>query len=341
MSDTAVPSPGDGSENAYRPPTPADILRAYARIRPYLPRTPLTRHPVLEERLGISLWLKHENHHVIGSFKARGALNTVLAAEGEVSGVVASSSGNHGQGVAYAARVLGLPSTIVVPEWANPEKLAVIRALGAEVVVYGTGASECNQHARALAVDRGLLLVDDFLDPHVVAGAGTIALEILEEAPDLDVLVIPLGGGALASGCGLIAKAVNPEIRTLGVQSEACQATFRSWKEGRPVAFDCHSIADGLAVDLPEMALIEILRRVLDDVVLVTEEDLLRAIALLLETTHNLAEASGAAGVAAATVHPEALRGSRVATILTGANINTALLPDVLRMGATGTGGAS
>lgn len=330
---------GDDAGSGYPTPTAGDVLRAHARIRPHLPRTPLFRHPALEERLGLTLWLKHENHHVIGSFKARGALNAVLAAEGDVTGVAASSSGNHGQGVAYAARTLGLPATIVVPEWANPEKLAVIRALGAEIVVHGTGASECNEHARRLAAERGLLLVDDFLDPHVVAGAGTVALEILEEAPDLDVLVIPLGGGALASGCGLIAKAVDPGIRTVGVQSEACQATYLSWREGRPVAFDCNSNADGLAVDLPEMALIEILRRVLDDVVLVTEDDLLRAIALLLETTHNLAEASGAAGVAAASVAREALGGTRIATILTGANINTTLLPEVLRAGAAKTGG--
>ena len=317
----------------YRAPTSVDVLLARTRIRPYIPRTALSRYPLLEYELGLGLYLKHENHHVIGSFKARGALNAVLGASGHVPGVAASSSGNHGQGVAYAAKVLGLPATIVVPEWANPQKVAGIRSLGADVIAQGTTASECNNLARRLSAERGLLLVDDFLDPLVVAGAGTIALEILEEVPDIDVLLIPLGGGALASGCGLIAKAMQPSIRVVGVQSEDCQGTYRSWKAGHPVRSDCATIADGLAIDLAEAALIDILRSVVDDVALIAEADMLDTIRLLLETTHNLVEPSGAAGVAAARRFRDSLEGKRLATILTGANLNTALLPDVLATG--------
>lgn len=316
--------------STYRPPTFHGVIAAAARIRGKVPRTQLLRYPLLDEALGASVYVKHENHHMIGSFKARGALNAILSAEDEVTGVVASSSGNHGQGVAYAARTVGIPAAIVVPEWANPTKINGIRGLGAEVHYFGTTSSECNERARELARERSHFMIDDFRDSAVIAGAGTVALEIMEEQPSVEFLVIPLGGGALASGCGIAAKGVNPEVRTVAVQSESCPATYLSWKAGHPVQSPCSTIADGLAIDVPEAETVDILRSVIDDAVLVSEDELLQAIRLLLAITHNLAEASGAAGIAGCRRIAGDIAGRRVAVILTGSNLEPSILERAL-----------
>ncbi len=307
-----------------------DVIRARERIRPYVAPTPTFRYPLLDQELGLDVWLKHENHQAIGCFKVRGALNAILASDGGSGGVVASSSGNHGQGVAFAARLAGRRAVIVVPEWASPHKVAAIRALGAEVEVFGDTSHAGREHAIELAERDGLLLLDDFCDPFIVAGNGTVALELLEQQPDLDVLVMPLGGGALAAGCGVAAKAINPALTTIAGQSESCPATATSWRRREPVQMPCSTIADGLAVDLPDATVVALLVATIDDVVLVSEQEIQDAIALLLRTTRNLVEASGAVPLAICRKAAAAFEGRRVGVVISGGNLDLGLLPELL-----------
>jgi threonine dehydratase len=312
--------------------TVGDVLRARRLIRPHLRPTPLLSYPALDRLLGAQAFVKHENHSPIGSFKARGALNA-LSAHTRSRRVVASSTGNHGMGVAYAAKLLGLEATVVVPQWANREKTSAIEALGGRVVFSGTSAGESQRRTRELVEEQSAYFADDGGDVLIAAGAGTVALEVLEEVPDLDVLVIPLGDGALAGGCGVVVKALAPHVRTLGVQSEACPATFRSWQRGDVVHVEGETLADGLAVIEPHPAAVTLLRRVLDGAVLVSEHDLAEAIRLLLRHTHNLAEAAGAAALAGALKVRETLAGRKVALILSGGNLDTRILPSLLQNG--------
>ena len=311
--------------------TVGDVLRARRLIRPHLRPTPLLSYPALDRLLGAQAFVKHENHSPIGSFKARGALNALSAHTR--SRVVASSTGNHGMGVAYAAKLLGLEATVVVPQWANREKTSAIEALGGRVVFSGTSAGESQRRTRELVEEQSAYFADDGGDVLIAAGAGTVALEVLEEVPDLDVLVIPLGDGALAGGCGVVVKALAPHVRTLGVQSEACPATFRSWQRGDVVHVEAETLADGLAVIEPHPAAVTLLRRVLDGAVLVSEHDLAETIRLLLRHTHNLAEAAGAAALAGALKVRETLAGRKVALILSGGNLDTRILASLLQNG--------
>jgi threonine dehydratase len=311
--------------------TIGDILAARRTIRPYLRPTPLYTYPALDRLVGGGgrIFVKHENHSPIGSFKLRGALNALSAhvADGRVA---AASTGNHGIGVAYAARLLGMQATIVMPEWANPEKIAVVESLGGQVVLYGRDEAESQWKARELAVEQHGYYADDGGDRLIAAGAGTVALEILEELPDLDLLVVPLGDGALAGGCGVVVRALAPRARTLGVQSESCPAMVLSWRRGEVIRAECHTLADGLAVVEPHPAAVKLLRAVLDEACLVSEPDLARAILVLLQQTHNLAEAAGAAALAACLAAPDRIAGRRTAIVLSGGNLNTQSLATLL-----------
>ena len=309
-----------------------DVLQARRVIRSYLRPTALLSYPALDHLLGAQVFVKHENHSPIGSFKARGSLNALSAHTGNRR-VVASSTGNHGMGVAYAARLLGLEATVVVPDWANREKTSAIEALGGRVVFGGRSAAETQRRTRELVEEQGAYFADDGGDVLIAAGAGTIALEILEELPDLEVLIIPLGDGALAGGCGVVVKALAPHARTLGVQAESCPAMFRSWQRGEVERVEGQTLADGLAVVEPHPGAVKVLRRVLDDVVLVSERELEEAIRLLLRHTHNLAEGAGAAALAGGLKVRQTLAGRKVALILSGGNLDTRLLPALLQGG--------
>jgi threonine dehydratase len=303
-----------------------DVVSAQERIKRHVVHTPVHRYPLLDAQLGAEVWIKHENHQMIGCFKARGAINAILAATNSFEGVVASSSGNHGQGVAYAAKMTGTNATIVVPEWAYPHKVAAIEALDARVEFCGTTSHQGRERAAQLADSEGLLLLDDFDDPFIVAGNGTIALELLEERPDLDILVIPLGGGALAAGCGVVAKTINPLLRTIAGQSEECPATSASWRERRPMQMPCSTIADGLAVDFPDATVVEMLVEYIDEVTLVSEAEIRHAVGLMLQTTRNVVEPSGAVPIAVCRKRREDFAGRRVGVIATGGNIDLAIL---------------
>jgi threonine dehydratase len=315
----------------------ADVQQARDRIRPYVAATPLINYRRLDALVDANVWVKHENHHDIGSFKARGALNAVLAHDGPIAGLVAASAGNHGQGTAKAARLVGVPSCIVVPSAANETKVVAMEALGAEIVVGGSSAATCNAVARSLATDREWMIVDDFCDPFVMAGAGTIALEILEERPDVEVIVVPVGGGALAAGCCVAAKGLSPSVLTVGVGAAGAPATIESWRTRAIVEAPCHTIADGLAVDRPDEAVVATLAEHLDRGVLVSDDQLRDAMLVGIDVLHTLLEPSGAAGLAALTLLAAELAGRTVAVVATGANVAPSVLRQVLEPSHAGS----
>src|SRR5438132_343033 len=229
-------------------PTIADVLDAKRRIAPYLRPTPLYRYAGLDELLGAEVFVKHENHQPVGAFKVRGGVNLLsqLPAEERARGVISASTGNHGQSIAYAARLFGVPATICVPEGANPVKVASIQALGAELVVNGRDFDEAREHCERLAREEGYRYVHSGDEPLLIAGVATEMLEILEEEPRLDAVVVPVGGGSGAAGACIVAEAVNPAVRVIGVQSEAAPAAHRSWRERRLVDDRMGTFAEGL-----------------------------------------------------------------------------------------------
>ncbi len=313
-------------------PTLIDILAARGRIRPYVQPTPLRHYPSLSKRIGAEVWVKHENHLPTGAFKVRGGINLVaqLSDDERRRGVITASTGNHGQSIAYAARRAGVRATICVPDGANPVKVQSIADLGAEIVSHGRDFDDAREHCERLAVEHGLRYVHSGNEPQLIAGVGTHTLEILEECPDVEVIIVPIGGGSGAAGACIAAKAVNPEIRVIGVQSEAAPAGYRSWKAGQLVEDRMATFAEGLATrtafELPQ----RILRTRLDDFILVSDGEIRRAIATMLEYTRNLIEGAGAAPLAAALTLRSELAGRKLALIASGGNLSPAQLREVL-----------
>ena len=305
-------------------PTLADVLDARRQIAPYLRPTPLYGYPALDEALGTTVLVKHENHQPVGAFKVRGGVNLVsrLSPAEREAGVLAASTGNHGQSVAYAARLFGVSATICAPEGANPVKVASMRGLGAEVILHGRDFDEAREHCDALARERGGRYIHSGDEPLLIAGVGTEMLEILEEEPRIDVVFVPIGGGSGAAGCCIVAKTVSPTVRVVGVQSEAAPAAYRSWKEGRPVEDVMETYAEGLATRVPFGLPQQILRRLLDEFVLVSEDEIRAAQRTMIEATRNLIEAAGAAPLAAALRLREETAGKHVALVASGGNVS-------------------
>jgi threonine dehydratase len=310
-------------------PTFRDVLRARRRIGPYLSPTPLYRYPSLDSLVGTPTWVKHENHQPIGAFKIRGGINLVsqLDDQERSRGLITASTGNHGQSVAYAAALFGVRATVVVPVDANPVKVESMRALGAEVAFHGADFDEAREHCEARAAEEGLRYVHAGNDPLLIAGVATETLEIVEAQPDIDVVIVPVGGGSGAAGACVVAQALRPELEVIGVQSEAAPAAYRSWQARRLVDDVMGTTAEGLATrtafELPQ----RILWDHLDDFVLVSEDALQEATLLMIERTHNLVEPAGAAPLAAALAVGDRLAGRRVALICSGGNVS----PDQLR----------
>jgi threonine dehydratase len=313
-------------------PTFDDVLAARERISRYLQPTALNRYPALDALVGTETWVKHENHQPICAFKVRGGINLVsqLSDDERRRGVVTASTGNHGQSIGYAARLFGVRAIICVPEGANPVKVSSIRGLGAEIVTHGVDFDEARVHAERLAEEHGYRYIHSGNEPHLIAGVGTQALEMLERQPDLDVIIVPIGGGSGAAGTCIVAKAINPKIDVIGVQSAEAPAAYKSWKARRLVEDRMGTIAEGLATrtafELPQ----RILWEMLDDFVLVPDAEIRTAVRLMIEATRNLAEPAGAAALAAALQLKERLKGKRVALILSGSNITTTQLRDLL-----------
>jgi threonine dehydratase len=311
-----------------------EVLAARERLRPHLTVTPLRRYKLLDEAIGqgLSVWVKHENHQPIGAFKVRNALAAMtMLRDDERRGVLAASRGNHGQGLAWAGERLGIPVTVCVPRGNNPEKNAAMRALGAEVVEEGADYDESLEVARRIGEERGLVTLHSTNDQRIIAGAGTIALEILEEEPALDAMVIAVGGGSQAVGALTVARALAPELAVYGVQAERASAIHDGWHAGHPLSRDsADTFADGVATRDCYALTFDALRQGLRGFVTASEAEIASAIRLLLRTTHNLAEGAGALGLAGLVALAPELAGKRVAVILSGGNIDEATLRRVV-----------
>lgn len=302
-----------------------DVLRARKVLRGYLPPTPLVRYPALDQMIGAEVYIKHENAQPVGAFKVRGGvyLMSQLSDEERQRGVIAASTGNHGQSVAYAARLFGARAIIGVPEGANPGKVESMRNLGAEVIFHGPDFDAARLHVEALAAEHGYRYIHSGDEPLLIAGVGTLALEILEEQPEIEVLIVPIGGGSGAAAAAIVAKAIDPAIRVIGVQSEGAPAGWRTWKEGRPVETETiATFAEGLATRASFALPQAIMRHLLDDFILVSEEQIAGAVRLYLTKAHTLAEGAGASSLAAALKLQDDLAGRRVALVLSGGNLS-------------------
>lgn len=313
-------------------PTFCDVLEARVRIAPYLQKTPLFSYPALDEMLGASVLVKHENHHPVGVFKVRGGINLIsqLSEGDRAAGVITASTGNHGQSIAYAARLFGVRAIICVPEGANPLKVASVKSLGAEVVVHGRDFDEAREHCEDLASVHGYRYVHSGNEPLLIAGVATQALEILEGQPRTEVIIVPVGGGSGAAGACIVAKAIDPGIEVIAVQSASAPAAYRSWHAKELVEDKMETYAEGLATRTAFALPQEILWEHLDEFVLVSDEEILAAQATLIATTRNLVEAAGAAAFACAYHLKDRLAGKRVAVVLSGGNACAHELSQVL-----------
>lgn len=313
------------------PVTVQDVEVAAQHLEGQVVRTPLVRSARLSELLGVELFFKLESQQYTGSFKDRGACNKLqlVRAENAGGGVIAASAGNHAQGVAYHARRLGLPATIVMPERTPFSKIERTEALGAAAVLFGDSLLEAADHARELASERGLSFVHPYDDEAIIAGQGTVALEMLQDQPGLDVLIVPIGGGGLISGMAVAAKALRPGIRVIGVQTEMCPS-MHAVLRGHEVALQTQTLADGIAVKRPGKLTREYVQALVDDLVLVDERLLERAVAMLANQMKLVAEGAGAAAFAALLGNPGACAGKRVGIVVSGGNIDARLLSTVL-----------
>ena len=310
----------------------SDVLDARRRIAPHLKPTALYTYPALSELVGTEVWVKHENHQPIGAFKVRGGVNLVsrLSQEERDAGLIAASTGNHGQSVAFAARTFGVKAIICVPEGANPVKVDAMRRWGAEIVEHGGDFDDAREHCEKLAEQNGYRYVHSGNEPLLVTGVATYTLEILEEQPDVEVLIVPVGGGSGAAGACVAAKSINDSIEVIGVQSAQAPAAYRSWKEGRLVEDTMGTFAEGLATRTAFQLPQKIMRELLDDFILVDDADIKRAMLSLMEITRNLVEGAGAAATAAALQMKERLAGKKVAVVMSGGNVAPAQLRELL-----------
>ena len=322
-------------------PTIEDVRAAREHVYPFVRPTPFMRHPLLDIETGLTVFVKHENHNPTGAFKIRGGLNLIARlSPAERRGVISASTGNHGQSIALACRRDGVPCTILTPIGNNPDKNAAMRAYGAEVIEFGRDFDEARERVEHLQAERGLRYVHSANEPLLIAGVGTLALEMFEAQPDLDVVLVPVGGGSGACGCSIVRTGLGSRAKVIGVQAEGSSAFARSWRTGtRVVGEQAATFAEGMATrvtfDLP----FGILQRELDDVVTLTEDELAEGVRLALRATHNLAEGAGAASLAAAMKLRDRLAGRTVACVMSGGNIDAATLRRVLD--ATGTAGSS
>ncbi|MEW6265937.1 MAG: pyridoxal-phosphate dependent enzyme [Thermodesulfobacteriota bacterium] len=309
-----------------------DVLSARRVISRYLPRTPLHAFPAVSQLIGADVFIKHENYQPVGAFKVRGGINLMarLTSEERSRGVIGASTGNHGQSIAYAARLFNVQARIVVPEGANPGKVAAMRGLGAEVILHGRDFEEAKRHCEVLTETIGCRYINSGNEPLLIAGVATETLEMLEDQPDLETLIVPVGGGSGAAGACLAAKAVNPRIRIIGVQSAQAPAAYECWRQRKMVTAPCRTFAEGLATgagfELPQ----SILWRDLDDFILVDDDEIRQAMVWMIECAHTLAEAAGASPLAAAYRLKSVLAGTKVGLICSGGNTSLAHLKTAL-----------
>jgi threonine dehydratase len=290
------------------------------------------RHPLLAAETGLDILVKHENHNPTGAFKVRGGLNLVGSlAPDERGGVITATTGNHGQSIALACKLDGVPCTIVTPVGNNPEKNAAMRALGAELIEFGRDFDEARERVEQLQHDRGLRYVHSANEPLLIAGVATYALEIFEEEPDVEVILVPIGAGSGACGCAIVRTGLGSRAKVIGVQAERADAFTRSWRgdrrvEGDKVATFAEGMATRVTFDLP----FGILKKELDDIVTLSEDELAEGVRIALRATHNLAEGAGAASLMAAMKLRDQLAGKKVVCVMSGGNIDRATLARIV-----------
>ena len=310
-----------------------DIIAARKVVARFLKQTPLIHYPELSERLGFQAYIKHENHHPTGSFKVRGGLNFMhhLPQAQREKGVLTATRGNHGQSIAYAAAQFGVKATVVVPHGNNPEKNSAMRAFGAELIEHGADFSEALELCEKLQAERGLYYVHPCMEPALFHGVGTYSLEIFESLPNVDAIIVPIGGGSGCCGAITVSKAINSNVKVIGVQAENAPAIYRSWKAGRHIETDsCDTIADGLATRSAFPLPLSIIKEGIHDMVLLSEAEIQEGIRSALRWTHNVAEGAGAAPLAAAHTLTDTLAGKHVVMVMSGANLDTETLKSVL-----------
>jgi threonine dehydratase len=318
-------------------PTLADVYAARHRIRDVIPPTPLLRHALLAEETGLDIWVKHENHNPTSAFKVRGGLNLVrsLCRADRSAGVMTASTGNHGQSIAMACQREQVRCTVFVPEGNNPEKNAAMRALGAVVDEGGRDFDEARERCEQAAVATGARYVHSANEPLLIAGVATYALEIFEQLPPPDVIVVPIGGGSGACGNCLVRSALGAATRVIGVQAAAADAFTRSWKtHQRLVGDSAATFAEGMATRVTFDLTFEFLQRELDDIVTLSEDELAAGVRLALRATHNLAEGAGGAALAAVLQLKDQLAGKTVVAVMSGGNLDAAKLKWIIAGGA-------
>ncbi|MCB2014641.1 MAG: threonine ammonia-lyase [Sphingobium sp.] len=316
---------------AAMPVSIADVRAAHARISGAIVRTPTLRSQTLSAIIGAEVWLKFENLQFTAAYKERGALNRLLSLSEEARsrGVIAASAGNHAQGLAYHGARLGVPVTIVMPKPTPMIKVMQTEGHGATVVLHGEKFEEAYNHARELEAEQGLTFVHPFDEPDIIAGQGTVALEMLEDVPGLDTLVVPIGGGGLLSGMGIAARGINPDISLIGVQAELYPSMY-GYVKHVDVSCDGDTLAEGIAVKEPGQMTRQLVEALVDDVLLVSERDLERAVSLMVQIEKTVVEGAGAAGLAALLAHKDRFAGRKIGLVLTGGNMDTRLLANVL-----------
>lgn len=309
----------------------ADIEAAHRMIAPHIIHTPCMKSRTLSSILGAEIWLKFENLQFTAAYKERGALNKLMSLSDaqRAKGIIAASAGNHSQGLSYHAARLGVPTTIVMPTYTPIVKVKQTEGHGATVVLHGDNFDEAYAKARELEVERGLTFVHPFDDPMVIAGQGTVAIEMLQDVPEIDTLVVPIGGGGLISGMAIAARAINPDVEVIGVQA-ALYPSMAAKMKGETAICEGDSLAEGISVKEPGTITAEIVRALVSDILLVSEAHLEQAVAMLLNIEKTVVEGAGAAGLAALLAYPERFKGKRVGLPLCGGNIDTRLLANVL-----------
>ncbi len=317
----------------YIKPTFTDILKAKNRIAPYLSKTPLLEYPMLTEALGFKAYIKHENLQPTGAFKIRGGINLIsqLSPEERERGVITASTGNHGQSIALASKMFGVKAIVCLQEGANPVKIGGIRSYGAEIIEEGKDFDEARENAERLSVEKGYRYVHSANEPLLISGVGTVGLEILEDLPELDAVIVPVGGGSQVSGICTCFKTAAPDVEIIAVQSAHAPSVYNSWKSGKLESTEsAKTMADGLATRIAFEFTVGIMRDLLDDFILVTDEELEAAIKLYVETAHTIAEGAGAASLAAGIKIRDRLQGKKVALILSGGNLPADVLKSIL-----------
>lgn len=307
------------------------IRAARENVYKHLKPTPLYHYTGLSELLGTDVWVKHENHQPVGAFKVRGGINLAasLSDEEKNRGLFTASSGNHGQSIAYASRAFGIKATIAVPEKANPEKVALMKGMGAEVLVHGKDFDSARVWVEELAKEKNGKFVSP-TDDELICGVGTYALEILDDLPDVDRIFVPVGAGSGVCGTCIVAKNTDPNIKVIGVQSAEAPTMQRSWKSGELLSGEMNTTVEGIATRVAFEGTQAIMKKYLDDFLLLSDESIYEALNYLIQHTHNLVEGAGAAAFAGALSVKESLKGQKVVVVMSGGNISTGQLKKIL-----------